>query len=373
MKIGIITHYYRSDNYGGNLQAYALCAVLKKLGQDPEQICYQRDNIDCDITFRNKLNIFLYNLIDILFHLKHRYRFYRRSYSVLLFNRNVIPHSHQIYTTRSFKRLAYIYDLFVTGSDIVWSPNIHDPGFFLSLLPNQCNKISYAASLGTDILTDKQIDFFRNDLKDFNFISVREKKVKHLLEDILGTRVEHSLDPTLLLQKEDWDEIADSRIIGDSYIFCYFLGNNKQSHEAAEDYARKIGKKIVNIPYLTRLYSKINDFGDYKLFDISPSGFISLIKYADAVFTDSFHCCVFSTIYNKTFYAFSRTTNDTMSVRITDFLKLTGQDSRYLGASHPSDICEYRMLDQKICVDKEQLEKSRMESVLYLKKACGLA
>ena len=39
-KIGIVTHYYQSTNYGGNLQAYALCAVLLGRGYEAEQICF---------------------------------------------------------------------------------------------------------------------------------------------------------------------------------------------------------------------------------------------------------------------------------------------------------------------------------------------
>lgn len=373
MKIGIITHYYKSDNYGGNLQAYALCEILKKLGQNPEQICYKRDSKNCNLSFRTKLNISLYNLFDNMCHLKYASRFNRRIRCVSEFNRNVIPHSTKIYTTQTFYQLAENYDLFITGSDIVWAPNVHDSGFFLNLLPNDCNKISYAASLGTDKLTDKQIAFFKKDLNGFRHISVRENTVKYLLEGILEKYVEHSLDPTLLLDREDWDHIADGRLIEESYVFCYFLGINESARKAAEDYAEKSGKIIVNIPYLTRLYSKYNDFGDCRLSDVSPSSFVSLIKYADAIFTDSFHCCVFSSIYNKSFYAFSRTSNDTMSVRITDFLKMTNQDLRYFGNNFLGDMNEYQKLEEKIHVDKDQLEKSRKRSILYLKKACGLS
>jgi hypothetical protein len=41
LKIGIVTHYYKSTNYGGNLQAFALCKVLNKLGYSAEQIQYE--------------------------------------------------------------------------------------------------------------------------------------------------------------------------------------------------------------------------------------------------------------------------------------------------------------------------------------------
>ena len=40
MKVGIVTHYYKSKNYGGNLQAYALTSYLSSCGYEAEQICY---------------------------------------------------------------------------------------------------------------------------------------------------------------------------------------------------------------------------------------------------------------------------------------------------------------------------------------------
>lgn len=42
MRIGIITHYYKSLNYGGVLQAYALCRYLSEQGYEAQQICYDR-------------------------------------------------------------------------------------------------------------------------------------------------------------------------------------------------------------------------------------------------------------------------------------------------------------------------------------------
>ena len=40
MKIGILTHYFHSLNYGGMLQAYALARYLNQKGYKAEQISY---------------------------------------------------------------------------------------------------------------------------------------------------------------------------------------------------------------------------------------------------------------------------------------------------------------------------------------------
>lgn len=40
--IGIITHLYKSTNYGGVLQAFALCEYLNEQGYKTEQIQYEK-------------------------------------------------------------------------------------------------------------------------------------------------------------------------------------------------------------------------------------------------------------------------------------------------------------------------------------------
>ena len=158
-------------------------------------------------------------------------------------------------------------------------------------------------------------------MKTYIAISVREKSVIPILEKVTTRKVDYCVDPTLLLDSTDWDKICSKRLINTSYIFCYFLGNNPRAVKCAQEYAKSHDLQLVNIPYLTRCYKKVNDFGDIKLSKVSPCDFLSLIKYADTVFTDSFHACVFSSIYKINFFAFRRSQNDSLGIRILDFIE----------------------------------------------------
>ncbi len=191
-------------------------------------------------------------------------------------------------------------------------------------------KISYAASLGTDSLTAEEKAQLKKDLMGFDAISVREKSAVKLLENLTDVNVVQCLDSTLLLSKKDWEYITSERIIPKDYLFCYFLGNNTRARELAIDFARRRGLQVVNIAYYCDKYKRIDDFGDIKLYDISPSGFLSLIKFAKFIFTDSFHACVFSQMFEKNFYAFKRNVSDPASIRLVDFLGNTHTEERFM-------------------------------------------
>lgn len=107
MKIGIITHYYKSINYGGNLQAYALCVYLNNLGLDAEQISYirEKNSIWKKKSFLRKVATSIYHAVLKLRsfkHLKTWLSIEKRKRRVLEFNLNRIPHSKTIYTQKQF-------------------------------------------------------------------------------------------------------------------------------------------------------------------------------------------------------------------------------------------------------------------------------
>lgn len=370
MKIGITTHYYRSKNYGGNLQAFALCKVLERMGHQAEQICFpfaQYTRYTPNI--RTRLNIAINNLIDLVAHPIARIRFKQRCEAMLNFNRTFIPHSKNIYTDVTLPSVASEYDLFITGSDIVWGPSLHSSFFFLNFLPENAKKMSYAASLGTDMLTPKEKFFFKSDLSSYHAISVREKATVKVVEEATGKHVEYCLDPTLLLEAKDWDKICSDRIVDEPYVFCYFLGTNSGAINVAHKYAEKNNTKLVNIPYLSKLYNPISDFGDVKLSKISPCDFLSLIKHSECVFTDSFHACVFSQIYQKDFFAFRRNNEDNLSVRITDFLSMLNLKDRYCD-SEEKETVEYLDTAEPLSmrVNASDLEYMKKHSLYYLEK-----
>ena len=93
------------------------------------------------------------------------------------------------------------------------------------------------------------------------------------------------------------------------YIFCYFLGDNKMAREMAIAMKKKTGKKIFSIPCMDEINLEDLKFGDKQLYDVGPSEFLSYIKNAAYVITDSFHGTVFSVLFNKQFVVYNRYNN----------------------------------------------------------------
>lgn len=374
MKIGITTFYYKVHNYGANLQAYALCRVLGKMGHDAEQICFNTSDgfPEFKLSFPQNIiisiKVFIARILSVICHPRYYYCYKRRLSAVEYFLKDKIPHSKRVYALKNIKEAQHEYDLFITGSDVVWSPKTNSPIFFLRFLDHNKPKLAYAPSLGTEVLSKEEKKQFKHDLESFIDISTREKRVVPLLEEASGRKVSYCIDSTLLLDFADWNTICSKRIVNSSYVFCYFLGNNEEAKGFAIGYARSKSMRLVNIPYYWNYYSDFSNFGDVKLSDISAADFISLIKYADCVFTDSFHACVFSEIFSTPFFAVKRGKNDSLSVRLIDFLSETGLLSHYCDNRNKMTI-DYVNKNLKIDFNQVQkrLEELREPSIKYLK------
>lgn len=377
-RIGIITHYYKSVNYGGNLQAFALCTFINEFFPNvkAEQISY-------DIYTYRKKNYDRYSLYAILkkiysisvrrFNRAIRFSVNRnlkiRRETILEFNLSKIPHSTKIYNKVNIQDCNAEYDMFITGSDQVWHPAAYCPAYFLDFVEQGKVKISYAASISKDTLSESERRVFKNTLTDYTAVSVREKDTVKLLEDIVDIKPEWTLDPTLLLSSKKWDTVASDRLINESYLFCCFLGGNTKQRLLAEKYAKEKKLKIVTLPYLTGEYRKCDTgFGDEKLFNISPSDFISLIKYANCIFTDSFHVTVFSGIYEKEYFVFKRDEAKGAEVRIKSLLFLYQTEERFC-ENESKECLEYILQRKPIDYTRElfDLKNMRRKSIDFLK------
>ena len=339
-KVGIITHYYNSLNYGGNLQAYALCRYFNKQGIDAEQICYvlpgkvKERNINIKLYLKKHIKEFIYKRqIDSL----------RRTRGEAFhnFNKVMIPHSVNQYTEENIQECVKEYDLFVTGSDQVWNLLWYRRAFFLDFVPHAKHKVSYAASIGMNRLDDEQKNIFKNSLQSFDSISVRENDAVELLSSVIDKEISYVVDPTFLLNTEDWDEVCEKRIYQEKYIFAYFLGSNNNAKMLAQEFARTHNIQLIYIPYASGQWNR-REFiiGDVKMMDASPEKFLSLIKYAEYVFTDSFHAVVFSVIFRTQFFVFNRDEKGSMSSRITSLTDMFDMKNRFC-ATKECETMEY--------------------------------
>lgn len=354
-KVAIITHYYKSKNYGGNLQAYALCKSLEKLGYAAEQLSfdpYLRKNTSVYSAFWKFGKRFLKSLNPKVFIankkekriqklLDPRYKAFEK------FNQEMIRHSERVYTNIDINECVSHYDAFVTGSDQVWNFAWYNSAYFLDFVPSEKIKISYAASLAMNDLKDHQKEMVKKHLLDFDAISVREKNAVELLTDLTSQKPIWTLDPTLLLDKSEWECLCTENKNDFPYVFCYFLSDSEEERRIAREYSNKMGYKLVTLPYLNCRARKCDDdFGDIRLFEVSPPDFLTLIKNAECVFTDSFHATVFSILFEKEFFVFGRNDHKAMGTRIDSLLSLIEHRERFFDLSEQIDIKGILMLEQ---------------------------
>lgn len=334
MKIGVFTHYYLSDNYGGNLQAYALCKVLHKLGHDAIQICYKRKINNRASLIQKIFGFFRYRLKRIVIQIYERdflEKIKDRKNAILEFNSHAIPHSTKVYDESTLSELNDKFDMFITGSDQVWHPNVLCSGFLLEFCHDSKKKTSYAASIATNKLDEESTIRLRKALESFSHISVRENDSLMILSDLGIHDCEWVLDPTLLLSADDWRTISKPIDLPQKYVLTYFLGDNEISRRKAAEYAKRNHLQLVSLPYLLNQYRRCDkDFGDVQLFSVSPEQLLYLIDHADTVFTDSFHATVFSLMFQKNFYVFKRNNSDKMTNRIQSLLEIFGLSERFI-------------------------------------------
>lgn len=355
-KIGIITLYHNSINYGGNLQAYALCKYLQNKGVYAEQIAFDATKrLHKESKFINQIiklfeqgfvvavnkvfSVIKTKLVNIPV---DEIELQIRKKAFYKFSKEIIPHSDSVYTVDTLNECINDYDVFITGSDQVWNFAWYNSIYFLDFVDGtEKKKLSYAASFSMKELNDNQKSIVSNSLQDYTAISVREENAKFILAGVTDKNVTYVVDPTLLLKQEDWNDICEERIIDEKYVFGYFIGSNISVVRLAKEYAQQRNLKFVMIPFASGNYNiKEDGLSDIRVVDASPEKFLSLIKHAEYVFTDSFHAVVFSFIFKKQYFVFNRDAKGSMNSRITSLTDMFDMQERFC-ATGKQESLEY--------------------------------
>ena len=332
-KVAILTLYYHNYNYGGMLQSYALQKAIEEMGYISEQISYRlysgyRDTKHVKLQIRNCV-LYLYYLIKDNKWIKN-YNTVRRKINEFA---NSIPHT-RVVTASNISQIVKYYDVFICGSDQIWNPVGWQPTLFLDFVPKNKTKISYAASIARENLSESQFEFIRRNVKDFSAISVREKNSADMLNHkYQNLNVRHMPDPVFLLEKSAWEKIVQRKENSEPFIFAYFLGESNKNREKAVRFAEENGMKIYFVSYLD--YSQFTWDEEHSEYVIPPLGvidFLNNIANASLVLTDSFHAAAFSAILRTPFYAMPRFNNSdkaSMNSRIYNLMEELNLPNRY--------------------------------------------
>lgn len=384
MKLGIITHYYKSQNYGGLLQSYALPTFFNKfIDGETKQICYQYTSPlkEFGIKTPDNKKMFLWGILNRARIQIRKFKRYgligkknleNRASIFHEFGKN-IPHTDDVYDNLDkVLELNQEFDVFITGSDQIWNPNWFYEPFYLSFVKKDKLKISYAASMAVNQLTKEQIEVMMPLIAAFDYVSVREKTAKEIIESHIEKEVTVVCDPVMLLTSDEWNKIAKSPLYNRAYIYTYLLGGRKINRDITTAIAEKIGGDLATVPYIHGHYKAYDKtFGDIRLNDVGPSEFIGLIRDSQSVVTDSFHAVVFSIIFHKKFFVLLRNKEDelgAMNSRVRDILEELGLSDRIV--TDPSQLTEdFLVKDIDYNVVDVALKERRITSVNFLKTA----
>lgn len=294
MKIGILTQHFLL-NYGGIIQNYALQQVLLKLGYEPltfeHDTCYSRTRwflrtVKQILTTRSFKNLPVYPV-------------YKGRIGNKNFIRFVLKYIKSVPVKDFVPSLTAQYDIdtYIVGSDQVWRPAFNlGPrlyNMFLDFADDNVKKLSYAASFGCKEweYTKKQENTCSKLAKRFDAISVREASAVDLCKNNFGIDVSLVLDPTLLLNREDYEKVCNDIPKKDKHIFVYSLVVGESVMSVATKISEAKGIPVV----VKQAGNKVNK-------EDTIEDWFAEYRDAEYVVTDSFHGMVFSIIFNKPFY-----------------------------------------------------------------------
>jgi len=395
-KVGILT-LGLGPNYGNLLQAYALHKALSNLG-------YNVVLIDK----RQKLNFYWISLRPILVKIKRlltlsftpqqvvsnlkkipdiKKKFQKNVVSIDLGlltsemmafpNNHLTPKTETFYTKKELVEICNFekFDAIVVGSDQVWrydyAMNDLEHYFlcFTENLESKPKRLTYAASFGTsDFTIPRHLRTkIRGTIRLFDGISVREKSGIKISKERLNVKAESHLDPTLLLDREEYSKLTKNLpdISKNSFILSYILDMDSDKSSWLTNVTNHLDKELVIVR--DKGYF-IENPTQLKQPQIPVEQWLKHFMQADYILTDSFHGTVFSILFNKPFVAVGNKNRGL--TRFESLLKTFNLEDRLI-----KDINQFdrSILDSEINWDKvnKVLISERNRSSEYLLGTIG--
>ncbi len=333
LKVGIVTFHFAS-NRGAVLQCFALKKFLEGQGCKVKIIDYQPAYhkvqydvwknpitfakrcwknsmhdpffIRCGYVSKRTVKCLISNLKRTDAQIKSRFDSFRHKHFEM---------TERYSSVKKLKANPPELDAYISGSDQVWNPRITDQKFdeayFIKFGSENAIKIAYAVSIGEEHTAERLAELSEL-CKDFTAISFRENSVNSIRATNRAVHI--CIDPTLLLDSEDYLEAESQNTIEEPYIFVFGFETNEDIQNAVATAKNKYNCKIINgSPNHIKLTESVEIMDGY-----GPDEFLTLIKNAKSVVTNSFHGTVFSLIYKKDFITVCHTAR---ASRMTELLE----------------------------------------------------
>lgn len=358
-KIGIAAVTYK-ENFGSALQTYATQYTLEKMGYDAR--IFEIKGVHRNIHIK-KLLYYAGRMFDpvelkyLMANLKSRSRKSASASSDqyaqdMIVRKNVYAEFNKKWNKmlplvkgwNGLSKQASEMDAVVVGSDQLWRPsNIVGCFFTLEFVPDNIKKIAFSTSFGVPELPSNLHKHAKKFLSRIEHISVRENSGAEIVRKECGREATVVCDPTMMLTAEEWMHIQDEKPFAEGkYILMYLMGDNPEQREFVKKLSKSTGCRIIGLLHGATYISYDENVADEKPYNVGPSEFVNLIRNAEYVCTDSFHCCVFSILNSTKFFTFRRwpdgskfSAND----RLYTLLQFTGLERRMLMGDEDVESC----------------------------------
>lgn len=364
-KVAVITRH-AILNYGSLLQAIATQQILKNLGYTCEIVDYIRE----DEHYRNQEKTLVIGKPYYSSYIKRiAYLALRQPESVIAGKRFDKMRKKYLHLTKQYTDLSQLQldkpqaDIYMTGSDQVWGPvmdGTFDSAYCLSFTADCDRRIAFAASFGRTKFTQETEAFYKKWLSRYEAIAVREDSAVQLLNS-WGLQAKQVIDPTLMLDSAYWGRLTTD--IKKKYILVYQIHNDKKLDRYAKAAAKRVGLPLVRV---SASFHQCVRGGKFK-FCPDIGEFLSYIKNAQCLITDSFHGTAFALNFNTPFVEVLPGETSTRNMSI---LRLTGLTDRILKDENDVDLA-FKPVD--FTHANKVLEEKRKASLSILKEMLGEA
>ncbi len=356
-------------NYGSALQSWALSQMIDKIGaelgiqsklidycprvlEDSDCLNPQKKMWDTDNETRRQIDLMMPAIKD-------NYLKFEDFYT------NRFRRTKKKYTDDNFNDVVKDEGIngYVCGSDTIFCINEFKgfvEGYYANFDCMRGKSVSYAASFGDPTFTEQDYLTLNERLQNFKALGIRENNMLPYVRKHVKVRAERTIDPTLLAEASLYNSIIAEPQMQEKYILLYSRRYNKAMEQYAEQMARQMGVKLVEISIRATNAEK----GHIMRYDAGVEEFLSLVKHAECLITNSFHGVIFAVQLRTPFYCFSREQGDT---KIGEVLDLFGLSERIMidGTEKMSPEIDYNPVHQRI-------SEARKPAAEYLKYALRL-
>ena len=389
MKIGIMTHWWDKENYGQQLQGFALQTFLRSCGHEPFLIKYS-----CPLkvqeqprkTWQQRLGKVIKNpgliyislfirIRSVILERRKKNACVVRDFSSFLRN-HIATTKFTYYSRKELTTNEIDADVYICGSDQVWNEDWvmkEDNGrpWFLDFGRTDAKRIAYAASFGMAEVSHSYLEFISLLLCRLDGVSMRELSGVEICKVAGRNDAVVVVDPTLLIGREDYFRLFSSELGRHSpkkpYGFLYFIAGVQTNVPW-----KAIKKMCVNNGLETKVTTIYGSTGiPFRKFDdLTIPEWIGAIDNAAVMFTNSFHGTIFSIIMHRPFVIFLRdakSQHEGMNTRIVSLLRLMGLESRIYDEGRNNLETQMHAPIDWSDVDK-RLERLRKESTFFLSR-----